>query len=187
MITLKPFEPADMDRLIGWIDSPEFLLQWAGPIFTYPLDKAQLEQHCKQVDQSNPPSLLIFKAVDSRNDVVGHIELSHIDYLNLSASISRVLVAPNKRGQGLGEHMMIQMLRIAFDQLHLHRIDLRVFDFNAGAIACYEKVGFIKEGLIRDARKMGESYWSLYQYSLLEHEWRQKNNPRSSSVKQNHS
>ena len=52
--------------------------------------------------------------------------------------------------------MMMEILKIAFDELQLHRVSLGVFDFNHSAIACYEKVGFVKEGLLRDARKMGD-------------------------------
>ena len=43
MITLRPFARSDFDRLIGWVTSPQFLLQWAGPLFTYPLDAAQFD------------------------------------------------------------------------------------------------------------------------------------------------
>jgi len=75
------------------------------------------------------------------------------------------------------------VLEIGFDELGLHRIDLLVFDFNRGAIKCYEKAGFIKEGHIREARKNGNEYWSLYQMSILEHEWKtQKFKPRESHI-----
>ena len=56
----------------------------------------------------------------------------------------------------------------------LHRIDLRVFDFNQAAIAAYERVGFKKEGLLRDACKVGEAYWSAWVMSMLEDEWRDR-------------
>ncbi|MGA8943289.1 MAG: hypothetical protein WB502_11350 [Thermoactinomyces sp.] len=39
MVKLLPFTEQDIERLINWIDSPDLLLQWAGPAFTYPLDK----------------------------------------------------------------------------------------------------------------------------------------------------
>jgi hypothetical protein len=42
-IALRPFARADFARLIGWIPSPEFLVQWSGPIFAWPLDEAQSE------------------------------------------------------------------------------------------------------------------------------------------------
>ncbi|GGE20258.1 hypothetical protein GCM10011571_22770 [Marinithermofilum abyssi] len=62
-------------------------------------------------------------------------------------------------------------MEVGFNELQLHRIDLRVFDFNRGAMKCYEKCGFKKEGVLRDARKSRNGYWSLYQMSILEDEW----------------
>jgi RimJ/RimL family protein N-acetyltransferase len=61
---------------------------------------------------------------------------------------------------------------MGFEKFGLHKISLGVFDFNEGAIKCYEGVGFKKEGLLRDSRRVGDSYWNLYEMSILEDEWR---------------
>ena len=45
----------------------------------------------------------------------------------------------NVRGKGIGQLMMEEILKVAFDELRLHRVSLGVFDFNVSAIACYEK------------------------------------------------
>jgi RimJ/RimL family protein N-acetyltransferase len=78
--------------------------------------------------------------------------------------------------------MVRRALEVAFDQLRLHRVDLVVFDFNAGAIACYERVGFVTEGRLREARRLGAEYWTLVQMSMLEQEWRAR--PRDPSLTQ---
>ncbi len=67
--------------------------------------------------------------------------------------------------------MMKEILKIAFEDLHLHRVSLGVYDFNAPAIACYEKAGFKKEGLLRDSAKIGDEYWSSWEMSIIENEW----------------
>jgi RimJ/RimL family protein N-acetyltransferase len=98
--------------------------------------------------------------------------LGNIDRRNKSARVGKVLVGDkNVRGKGIGQLMMVEILKVAFDELKLHRVSLGVFDFNVAAIACYEKAGFIKEGLIRDSRKIGDEYWSLWEMSILENEW----------------
>jgi len=171
-IALRPFERDDFARLIGWTKPPEFLVQWAGPTFSYPLDEAQLEKHL-QGSEGDQPRRRIFKAVEANtNEVVGHIDLDHIDLQNKSARICRVLVGEySARGRGIGTQMVSRILEIGFEQLGLHRIELAVFDFNEAAIRCYEKCGFVKEGLLRDARRVGSEYWSLYIMSILESEW----------------
>ncbi len=172
MITLRPFARADFARLIAWIPSAEFLLQWAGPAFTFPLDTAQLDAYLAE-SEGEAPSRMIFTAVESDTaTAVGHIELARIDRRNKSATLSRVLIGEaGRRGQGAGLETVRRILQIGFERLTLHRIDLVVFDFNASAIACYERAGFVTEGCLREARRFGEEYWSLVQMSILEAEW----------------
>ena len=172
-IELRAFERSDFARLIGWITSPEFLTQWAGPTFNYPLDEAQLEKYL-QGAQGDQPARRIFKAVDtSTQAVLGHIDLDHIDLHNRSARVCRVLVGESSaRGRGIGIQMVSSVLAIGFEQLGLHRLELAVFDFNVAAIRCYEKCGFVKEGLRRDVYRLGDEYWSLYVMGILETEWR---------------
>ncbi len=172
-IELRPFERNDFDRLMGWIKSPEFLLQWAGPVFTYPLDQNQLKQYI-QGTEGKPPNRRIFKAVEIRNQqVVGHIELNEIDLKNKSATLCRVLVGePSERRKGIGIQMVKKVVEFGFNKLWLHRIDLLVFDFNFPAMKCYEKAGFVKEGHLREVRRIKDEYWSSYLMSILEDEWR---------------
>ncbi|MBT2655071.1 GNAT family N-acetyltransferase [Bacillus sp. ISL-18] len=172
MIELHYFERADFHQLISWIDSPAFLLQWSGPGFDYPLTEEQLEEYIKNANKEDS-STFVYKVIDQETrDVIGHISLGRIDRKSNSARIGKVLVGSQGiRGKGIGQQMIKAILKIAFDQLHLHRVSLGVFDFNIAAIACYEKAGFMKEGLLRDSSKNGDEYWSLWEMSMLEEEW----------------
>ncbi|WP_087975132.1 GNAT family N-acetyltransferase [Oceanobacillus rekensis] len=175
MIKLESFMASDFQQLINWIDTPEFLLQWGGPAFEFPLNVAQLEKYIENANSDNSDKL-VYKVVDiETEDVIGHISLGKIDRKNKSARVGKVLVGnKNVRGKGIGEQMIKEILTIAFDELYLHRISLGVYDFNTPAISCYEKLGFAKEGLLRDAAKIGEEYWSSWEMSILESEWLEK-------------
>ncbi|MGX5477942.1 GNAT family N-acetyltransferase [Bacillus thuringiensis] len=168
VIKLKTFKKSDFKQLIIWINSEEFLIQWSGNAFTFPLDEQQLE---KYIESANT---LAFKVVDEEtSDVIGHISLGQIDNINKSARIGKVLVGNTKmRGRSIGKHMMKAVLHIAFDELKLHRVTLGVYDFNISAISCYEKIGFVKEGLLRESKRVGETYWNLWEMSMLEYEWK---------------
>lgn len=168
VIKLESFQKSDFKQLINWINSEEFLIQWSGNAFTFPLDEQQLE---KYIESANS---LAFKVVDEEtSDVIGHISLGQIDNINKSARIGKVLVGNTKmRGRSIGKHMMKAVLHIAFDELKLHRVTLVVYDFNTSAISCYEKIGFVKEGLLRESKRVGETYWNLWEMSMLEYEWK---------------
>ncbi len=172
-IGLVPFGREDFQRLIGWIPDAAFLVQWAGTSqFRFPLDEAQLEEYLRPT-QAVPPTRRAYKAVDRKaGEAVGHIELNDIDVRNRSARVARVLVGEaGLRRKGVGTQMLREVLRIGFCELGLHRIELLVFAFNHPAIACYEKVGFVREGVLRDARWHDGRFWDLVLYSLLAAEW----------------
>ncbi|WP_142329876.1 GNAT family N-acetyltransferase [Bacillus thuringiensis] len=168
VIKLESFKKSDFKQLINWINSEEFLIQWSGNAFTFPLDEQQLE---KYIESANT---LAFKVVDEEtSDVIGHISFGQIDNINKSARIGKVLVGNTKmRGRSIGKHMMKAVLHIVFDELKLHRVTLGVYDFNTSAISCYEKIGFVKEGLLRESKRVGETYWNLWEMSMLEYEWK---------------
>lgn len=172
MVELRKFNREDFPHLIGWITSPALLYQWAGTIFNFPLTSSQLENYIRESERPDPPRLIFTVEDAATKKSIGHIELNSIDRKNKSACICRVLVGPEaQRGKGIGQEMMRKILEVGFRDLNLHRIELNVFDFNAQAIACYEKVGFVREGLHRDVRRIGEEYWSLYRMSMLKDEW----------------
>lgn len=176
-VTLLPFGREDFDRLMGWITSEAEIVQWAGPYFTFPFDRPQLEAYLASSQVENPPRL-IFKAAEAASgQVVGHIELNNIDRRNRAATVSKVLVAPSWRGKGAATGMVRRLLEIGFGKMALHRISLFVFDFNTPALRCYEKLGFQREGYFRDYRRVGEVYWSSVAMALLEDEWRAQPGP----------
>jgi RimJ/RimL family protein N-acetyltransferase len=164
---------ADIDRLISWVPSAKFLLQWAGPAYHFPLTREQVAEFLA-LTAGDEPAVLMFKALDEETfEVVGHIELLNIDRQNRSLTIGRVLVGSSQqRGRGIGRQIVAEALKIAFNELGMHRVGLGVFDFNASAIACYEKVGFRQEGVLRDYRRIDDEYWTLVMMSILEDEWR---------------
>ncbi|MDC3413135.1 GNAT family N-acetyltransferase [Aquibacillus sp. 3ASR75-11] len=172
MVELKYFGPSDYEQLINWIDTPELLVQWGGSTFDFPLTEQQLANYIQNANNDHSDKLVYSVIQSETGKVVGHISLGHIDKKNKSARIGKVLIGEKfARGQGTGQLMLKEILKIAFDALHLHRVSLGVFDFNKPAIICYERVGFKKEGLLRHAKKFGDTYWNLWEMSMLENEW----------------
>ena len=63
------------------------------------------------------------------------------------------------------------MVDYGFRELGLHRISLGVYDFNPRAIHVYEKMGFKREGIMRDALYWDGEYVDEIMMSVLSHEW----------------
>jgi len=163
---LSPFTSADIARLIGWVPDETALLQWSGPTLTWPLTPDQLER-----DVASGVNLM-FKSV-LENEVVGHIEIKAIDRHHSNAMLGRILVAPERRGRGLALPLVREALKVCFDEMKLHRVGLRVFAHNTGAIAAYEKAGFVVEGRERHTKRAPDgTWWDAVTMAILEDGWR---------------
>ncbi|MGB4406119.1 MAG: GNAT family protein [Sphaerochaeta sp.] len=169
-IRLVPFTEQDFDELIGWSGDPPFLMQWAGPMFHHPLTTEQLVEY-NTIQTSDKLNYRVVLA--ATNQGIGHVSIGTIDRGNKSARVSKVIVGESEfRGKGVGKAIIRAVLAICFGELGLHRVTLGVFDFNAPALAAYKHVGFSVDGVLRDARKVGNTYWNLVEMSILEDEWR---------------
>ena len=163
MIKLEKFNVLDFDRLINWIDSEELTIQFGGPLFSFPITHHQLDEYL------NNEKRLIYKVIDIETQkVIGHAELNNIDYANKNARICRILVGDKLiRNKGYGKLIINAIVKIGFDELKLHRLDLGVYDFNKQAIKCYENCGFEIEGLFKENMKVNNEYWSTYNMSKI--------------------
>ncbi|MBN1779583.1 GNAT family N-acetyltransferase [bacterium] len=171
MLSLRPFTIEDIPRLIQEIPDRRFLMQWAGPLYQWPLTGDQILHHL-QNDSRPPGRSRIFKAVTRKNDTVGTCELAAIDPLKSSARLSRILIYRHARNRGLGIRMLDRLLRIAFEEMRLCRLALNVFDFNHAAIRCYEHLGFQREAVLENARQVEAEFWNSIIMALRAEEWR---------------
>jgi RimJ/RimL family protein N-acetyltransferase len=182
MIRLEYFEREDFKQLIEWMNSEHLITNWAGSLFKFPLTEDSLDWYIEDTNNLDKSDAFVYKAIDVKTGkTVGHISLGSVSAKNRAARISRVLIGnTSERGKGYCTGMINEILKIGFVDLKLHRISLGVYDFNHAAIRCYEKSGFVKEGLMRDVLKFDENtYWSLIEMSILEDEWRARHKKKS--------
>ena len=64
---------------------------------------------------------------------------------------------PDYRGQGIGTRLAVEAIRAA-QSAGIERVELEVFASNERAIALYQRLGFVTEGIKRRARKLDGSY-----------------------------
>jgi RimJ/RimL family protein N-acetyltransferase len=165
-IRLEELSREDFPRIKPWMDPRTFR------IFQEPVDDDQLNALLTAHEDGRPVSLgyRIVRAFDA--EVIGLIHAT-IDWKNMLAHIGQIVVGdPALRGLGIGTDSMKSLLNVCFGDLGLHRAQLFVDADNIAAIACYQKVGFQVEGLMREATKVGSNFVSWHSMSILEDEWK---------------
>jgi len=174
MIKLEYFTEQDFQQLMDWIHSEHLITNWAGSLFSYPLTERALDWYIDETNDLHKSDALVYKAVDTdTGKMVGHVSLGSISRKNHSARISRVLVGDAcQRGKGICTQMINAVLKVGFEQLQLHRISLGVYHFNESAIKCYQRCGFVTEGVSRDVLRFNNEWLNLVEMSILEAEWR---------------
>ncbi|MEO5942291.1 MAG: GNAT family protein [Ferruginibacter sp.] len=174
MIRLEKFGEEDFEQLIKWIDSEALMINWSGFLFRFPLSKESLKWYIDDTNDLQESDAFVYKAIDEEsNQVIGHISLGGISRKNKSARISRVLVGDTaEKNKGYCRQMINAVLKIGFETLKLHRITLGVYDDNVSAFKCYERSGFVTEGIFRDVLFQEGKYRSMIEMSMLESEWK---------------
>jgi RimJ/RimL family protein N-acetyltransferase len=173
MIRLEHFQQGDFAQLIQWIHNEELLMNWSGSLFRFPLSAESLEWYIRDTNIIDDSDAFVYKAVDDGGNTIGHISLGGISWKNRSGRINRVLIGDTAtRSKGCCQKMIKALLKIAFDELKLHRVSLGVYEANTAATRCYEKTGFVTEGIQRDILLFNGNWWSMKEMSMLENEWR---------------
>jgi RimJ/RimL family protein N-acetyltransferase len=162
MITLEKFTEDDFDRLINWIKSEDGLILFAGPGFKFPLTREQLS------DYINNDKRKVYKVVESKSkEVIGHCELNDINNNTKNARVCRMLIGDeSKRNKGYGRKVIQKLINVAFNELSLNNLTLKVYEMNSSAVKCYTNCGFEVKGKIYKSMAGTGKYWPAFIMSL---------------------
>ena len=101
----------------------------------------------------------------------GGLGLHAIDRNNLATSIGYWL-APPCRGRGYVTKACRLLLDHVFNELNLNRLVIHCAAENVRSRAIPERLGFVQEGVLRQAAKLPKGYVDLVVYGMLAEEWR---------------
>ncbi len=103
--------------------------------------------------------------------LVGLAGLDGISWTHGTAYLSIGIGEEGHRQHGYGREALALLMRFAFDELNLHRLCLTVFAYNEAAIALYESLGFLREGVYREHLHRDGRRYDMILYGILRHEW----------------
>lgn len=143
LVTLVPVGPEHADGLAELVHDPE-VKRLTGSHGQIPDAEAGLRWYSTRKDHADRLDL----AIMAGGRYVGEIVLNELDDDNLSCNLRIALIRP---GKGYGSEAIRLVLDHVFATTPLHRVSLGVYAFNERALHVYEKCGFRREGVSRDA------------------------------------
>jgi ribosomal-protein-alanine N-acetyltransferase len=169
-LRLRPFAEADADDLYALHSNAHVLRYWDSPPWT---DRARAERFlagCRQMAEEETGARL---AIDRASDesFLGWCSLSRWNPDYRSASLGYCL-GEAAWGQGYATEAVRSMLEWAFDILDLNRVQAEADTRNAASAHVLEKLGFLREGTLREDCVVDGDVSDSWVYGLLRREWR---------------
>jgi len=168
-VRLRPIERDDLPRFVAWFADPEVRRH----LLVYlPFSLAQEERWFEDLQGRLERQEMLVLAIETAEGVhIGNLGLHAIDWKNRNAELGILIGEKAYWNQGYGTDAICTLLGLAFREMNLHRVFLRVDADNARGLRCYEKVGFRRDGTLRDAVFKEGRYLDQHVMSILRAEF----------------
>ena len=168
-LRLRPFTDGDADDLFALHSDAHVLRYWDSPPWR---DRARAERFlaaCRQLADDGTGARL---AVDRLSDgaFVGWCCLSRWNPDHRSAALGYCLDA-TAWGHGYATEAAQALLQWAFDTLDLHRVQAETDTRNVASARVLEKLGFVREGTLRENCVVDGEVSDSWVFGLLRTEW----------------
>ncbi len=169
-LRIKSFDTSDAQRLFDLIEScRSYLREWLPWLdTTQSVEDVNLfiESTIQQLTANNGFQGGIWEGAR----ILGVIGFHRVDWLNRSTTIGYWL-GREFQGRGVMTRACQSMVRHAFSDLHLHRVEIRCAVGNLKSRAIPERLGFKVEGTIREAEWLYDHFVDHVVYGMLQQEW----------------
>ena len=168
-LTLRSIEPGDAPALFEIFSDREVMRYWSSLPWVDPTQAVEFIESLRRLFVEG--TLYQWGVVQSGNNVViGTCTLAHIDLQNRRAEIGFIL-RRDHWGQGFMSEAVFRLLQFAFSELAMHRIEADVDPRNAPSIRLLERLGFQREGYLRERWLVCDEINDTVMYGLLGREW----------------
>ena len=165
-VRLRPMQDRDMPLFVQWLQDAE-VRRWLASIAEPPTLEEQFDWY--EGRRSDPDSVLwSIETLDGR--LVGSVELRLAQHAQ-RAELGIAIQDKTMWSQGLGTDTVRLVMEYGFEDLELHRIELMTDEENVRGRRCYERCGFIEEGLLRQHRPIDGKFGNTIMMSVLRDEW----------------
>ena len=169
-IALRRLTRDDVDALFAVFGDPEVMRFWSTPPH---VDRSEAASLVERIDAAVAARTLFQWGIVPHEvgAVIGTCTLVGIDWSNRRAEIGFALARAHWR-RGYATDALRRVLRYAFDELGLTRLEADVDPRNGASLRTLERLGFRREGLLRERWFVAGEVQDSVILGLLAREWR---------------
>jgi ribosomal-protein-serine acetyltransferase len=175
---LRLFEESDAEELDGVIAANRaYLAQWLPWAQETSGAEARLDfirSTRRQIADNNG----FQAAIVEDGSIIGAVGFGGVDWNHRSTSIGYWL-AEDRQGRGTMTAAVRALTTYAFAFWRLDRVEIRVAVGNLRSAAIPQRLGFVEEGVLRQAERHGDSFKDIVVYSMLAGDWREDDRKQS--------
>ena len=168
-VCLRALEPDDYKTSVNWRNDDDITSKLGGG--KYFVSNEIERQWVQNAMYQNKDVRLAICTIDD-NLYIGNIYLTGIDYVNRKAT-SQILIGNHDYWNGgYGTEAMHLLLDYAFNHKNLRRIEAIVLEDNIGSCKMHEKLGYKREGLLRESVYKDGCYKNQVYYAWLKSDYK---------------
>jgi RimJ/RimL family protein N-acetyltransferase len=169
-VSLRWLTDADASSLFAIFSDPKVMRYWSSPPFA---DKQAARKLLDDIHDGFRRKTLFQWGIARRMDdrVIGTCTLFHFDIANRRAEIGYAL-GREHWGSGYMQEALGALLDFSFDTLNMHRLEADVDPHNLASVKTLERLGFQREGYLRERWLVNGEVQDALFYGLLRREWR---------------
>ena len=171
-MSLRWITEDDVDGLYRVFSNPEVMRYWGAPALA---NRDAAVGLLNEIHENFRARVAMKWGIAAResNELIGTATLFNLNLDNRRAEIGYGLDRAFWR-QGYMHEALQALLSYAFNDLALHRLEADVDPRNAGSIGTLEKLGFQREGYLRERWHVNGEIQDAFFYGLLRPEWETK-------------
>lgn len=154
----------DVPAVLRMLGTTEEMAFWSGDRFGLPVDRDRFAAHIQSSGRQHEQHRC-FSLVSRRfTGPIGYGELTRIDEAAGHADLSRILIAPVQRSNGMGT-LLVRALIAEAERRGMTALGLRVFERNHHGLRLYERLGFVRTGQTHHRHIQGKD-WPAVEMTL---------------------
>src|SRR5919106_5421429 len=169
-LVLRWVSENDIDSLYEVFSDPQVMRYWSTPPYSTREDAVKLQQEIAAGNESNT-MLKWGLALRDSDRLIGTATLFNLNLDNGRAEIGYALGRAHW-GKGYMNEALRALVQHAFEVMDLRRLEADVDPRNAASIRTLERLGFQKEGFLRERWHVNGEIQDAFFYGLLRREWR---------------